>query len=589
MDAIRKLHNRKAFTIVELVIVIAVIAILATVLAPTFSNIVSKAQDSAAKQEAKNAYTQYLIEQNGSAPEVMVYKHSTGKVVVLENGVPVNVYETEAEFFTAYQIAEFAMTAGTLYTTTGEACSNGGNNGENTPDDLTDWSGASAVFVGDSITAANQYTEKFYYEHLKDSLSFGSVQKQATSGSCISAKSDYGNGNSPLIGRYQSIPNGDLIVIFMGTNDFGHATPLGSITDTSDISFYGALNIIIPGIQATYPNSQIVMVTPLHRTRTTSSGMTSASDSTQNKAGATLADYVNAIKDICNKYDLYIIDLFSEAELDPNNETVKTTYFNSDGLHPNTAGHEKIAEILGEELRKIPRKESRGDTPETPEYIPDYTLRIGNKFGGENFANTPNRACTMKNLYLKAGTIIILKDNDTFNWAISPETSIDSVNENGQYLTSGWDEGAYRVISNDGWYGFTLVQTAKFDLGGADSNNLLDYFVITEQVKMENGNRFAPNASTVPTRLSSAINLYLPAGTVITFKTGTPATHWAISKATIDNPNYQDYKTNGWTSQTSFTVTEAGYYGFVLKNDSTALNSADYDLFDFFVISGYKD
>ena len=589
MAAIRKLHNCKAFTIVELVIVIAVIAILATVLVPTFSDIVSKAQDSAAKQEAKNAYTQYLIEQNGSAPEVMVYKHSTGKVVVLETGVPVNVYETEAEFFTAYQIAEFAMTAGTLYTTTGEACSNDGNNGENTPDDLPDWSGASAVFVGDSITAANQYTERFYYEHLKDSLSFGSVQKQATSGSCISAKSDYGNGNSPLIGRYQSIPNGDLIVIFMGTNDFGHATPLGSITDTTDISFYGALNIIIPGIQATYPNSQIVMVTPLHRTTTTSSGMTSASDSTQNKAGATLADYVNAIKDICNKYDLYIIDLFSEAELDPNNETVKTTYFNSDGLHPNTAGHEKIAEILGEELRKIPRKESSGDTPETPAYIPDYTLRIGNKFGGENFVNTPNRACTMKNLYLKAGTIIILKDNDTFNWAISPETSIDSVNENGQYLTSGWDKGAYRVIPNDGWYGFTLVQTANFDLGGADSNNLLDYFVITEQVKMENGNRFAPDASTVPTRLSSAINLYLPAGTVITFKTGTPATHWAISKATINNPNYQDYKTNGWTSQTSFTVTEAGYYGFVLKNASTALNSADYDLFDFFVISGYND
>ena len=70
----------------------------------------------------------------------------------------------------------------------------------------------------------------------------------------------------------------------------------------------------------------------------------------------------------------------------------------------------------------------------------------------------------------------------------------------------------------------------------------------------------------VPFPLSSAINLYLPAGTVITFKTGTPATHWAISKATIDNPNYQDYKTNGWTSQTSFTVTEAGHYGFVLKN-----------------------
>ena len=49
--------NRKGFTIVELVIVIAVIAILAAVLIPTFSSVISKANESAAFQKASSAYT----------------------------------------------------------------------------------------------------------------------------------------------------------------------------------------------------------------------------------------------------------------------------------------------------------------------------------------------------------------------------------------------------------------------------------------------------------------------------------------------------------------------------------------------------
>ena len=52
----KKRMNKKGFTIVELVIVIAVIAILASVMIPTFTGIVEKAQESAARQEVVNAY-----------------------------------------------------------------------------------------------------------------------------------------------------------------------------------------------------------------------------------------------------------------------------------------------------------------------------------------------------------------------------------------------------------------------------------------------------------------------------------------------------------------------------------------------------
>ncbi|MBE5869288.1 MAG: type II secretion system protein [Lachnospiraceae bacterium] len=56
-----KKMNKKGFTIVELVIVIAVIAILASVLIPTFSGIIEKAKASNALSTAKNAYTSLLI------------------------------------------------------------------------------------------------------------------------------------------------------------------------------------------------------------------------------------------------------------------------------------------------------------------------------------------------------------------------------------------------------------------------------------------------------------------------------------------------------------------------------------------------
>ena len=57
-----KRNNKKGFTIVELVIVIAVIAILSAVLIPTFSGITEKANKSAAQQVAVNIYKEVQAE-----------------------------------------------------------------------------------------------------------------------------------------------------------------------------------------------------------------------------------------------------------------------------------------------------------------------------------------------------------------------------------------------------------------------------------------------------------------------------------------------------------------------------------------------
>ncbi len=92
-------RSRKAFTIVELVIVIAVIAILATVLVPAFGEVIQNAKDSAAKQEAKNAYTSYMVENaaKGEMPELFLFQADEDRVVAIQNGMAVGIYATQKE------------------------------------------------------------------------------------------------------------------------------------------------------------------------------------------------------------------------------------------------------------------------------------------------------------------------------------------------------------------------------------------------------------------------------------------------------------------------------------------------------------
>ena len=76
-----KKNNRKGFTTVELVIVIAVIAILATVLIPTFSNLVEKANYSKALQLASSSVKAIALENlDGDTHEVQ-YTDPTSKKV----------------------------------------------------------------------------------------------------------------------------------------------------------------------------------------------------------------------------------------------------------------------------------------------------------------------------------------------------------------------------------------------------------------------------------------------------------------------------------------------------------------------------
>ena len=94
-----KRNNKKGFTITELVIVIAVIAILAAVLIPTFSGVIDKAKKSAADQEVRAALTTMVTNDDDATLDEgeylfyhidaeLWYKYSDGKLVDYKGAVP---------------------------------------------------------------------------------------------------------------------------------------------------------------------------------------------------------------------------------------------------------------------------------------------------------------------------------------------------------------------------------------------------------------------------------------------------------------------------------------------------------------------
>ncbi len=72
--------TKRGFTITELVIVIAVIAILAAVLIPTFSNVINRANESAAMQEARSEYDNFspevVLDDSYGNDFLLVYKEN---------------------------------------------------------------------------------------------------------------------------------------------------------------------------------------------------------------------------------------------------------------------------------------------------------------------------------------------------------------------------------------------------------------------------------------------------------------------------------------------------------------------------------
>lgn len=479
-----------------------------------------------------------------------------------------------------------------------------GEDGADFGEAISSWKGKSAVFVGDSITAGAGITKK-YWQLLDDYLQLGTVTDMGIGGSCISVTSNYGTQYNPLATRYNSIPQADLIQIFMGTNDYGHDTPLGTIDDASDISFYGALNVIIKGLQTKYPTSRIVFVTPLHRYG--ANGLTY--DYTQNGAGKTLKDYVDAIKQTCERYSVPVIDLFNISGINPAIPDMKSTYM-PDGIHPNDAGHELIANLMQNYLELFATNQplSKGDggqetpTPgegggtENPEEPDDggealewetIGFEKGNLFGASSGNAQANRMSSLKNIYLTKDQTISILNNSTYKYFLYPQTGYDRTQVSASNLTAvmdQWATGPYVAVTS-GWYGVVIAKNddTDFDNTTISNSKLSDFFSLSADT-LENdnisnftmvlGHQYVETGPSLTTRSSLNKNIFLKAGTTISL-VNTEGYKFAVYTQIDENYDFYTQSnslqilTDGY-QKTSVTVAETGYYGIVLVKETEA-------------------
>lgn len=197
--------------------------------------------------------------------------------------------------------------------------------------------GHSWSVMGDSISQDDTYTSTQYWDWINSRVGEMTIYNYGISGQRITT----------FATRYANMHYSDIITVFGGVNDWGQAnpTPLGETTDSTNSTFYGALNVLCAGLLSTFPQSLIIFVTPLGN----NGWGTWPTD--KNSLGLTIYDYANAIKEVCAFYKIPVVDACTNSLLNPQISEIKADCF-VDGLHLNTHGHEVLSFLIEDEMLK---------------------------------------------------------------------------------------------------------------------------------------------------------------------------------------------------------------------------------------------
>jgi lysophospholipase L1-like esterase len=200
--------------------------------------------------------------------------------------------------------------------------------------------------LGDSITqgiikdgTGYSVVSNPYPSILKNILSAQTVNNYGIGGAPIA-----GSVSSSFVNRYSTMEiNADYVIVFGGTNDYdANKITLGVKGDTTNVSFYGGLYVLINGLISRYPTSKICFILPMQRSDVTGA----------NEFGYTLKQYVAAIKEMCEEYSIPYLDLHYQGGAYPLNTAWRTANF-SDGVHPNQSYYYVLANKIAQFIKTL--------------------------------------------------------------------------------------------------------------------------------------------------------------------------------------------------------------------------------------------
>jgi lysophospholipase L1-like esterase len=161
---------------------------------------------------------------------------------------------------------------------------------------------------------------------------------------------NYGDGGTRItksegrvdsfVERYLSMRlDADIITVMGGLNDIGGGVPLGTMSDSTPTTFYGALHELCAGLLDRYVGKSIGFITPT----LTVSALRPRDRHEQ---------FTKAIKEVCAYYSIPVLDLTNAGMLNPHIPSVRSSLFYDD-THPNDLGHETLAKTIEHFIESI--------------------------------------------------------------------------------------------------------------------------------------------------------------------------------------------------------------------------------------------